>query len=57
MAKGYVSKADSDDDYRVDGRATVNVPLRPASTELQDSSVVIIVSGVRVNDDVFPPGS
>ncbi len=54
MAKTYVSKQVTASPYRIDNRAIVNAPARPIAKDIVDGPTVTAISGVRVNDDVYP---
>jgi hypothetical protein len=53
-ANSFTSKAKTDEPYRVDNRATLNVPLRPTSHDLADGPTLTAVSGVRT---FYPSGT
>lgn len=53
-ANNFTSKAVPAQPYRVDNRATLNVPLKPVSADIVDGATRGMVSGVRCN---YPSGT
>ena len=53
-SNAYAGKADPTKPYRVDGRATLNTPLKPFSADIADGTTNIMQSGARVN---YPSGT
>lgn len=53
----YITKPTAADPYRVDGRATIINPKKPEIYNIHGGPRVDIVSGVRVNVDIWPSPS
>ena len=49
-------KANASQDYKIDGRVTLNVPLKPVSYD-RNFERDQAISGVRVNADQWPSSS